>query len=186
MNIKEIFMESKQSRRMFLGHCAKMGVTCCALLAWNRNLSAGERLEIMQSQENKPIDLKPFSFCGIPCLQACPLYGATLKNDLKVKKLIYEKWEWKKKFGIEYDPEKVFCYSCKPGDKPLKVGMADCAVRNCGLANGVESCVQCGHLAACDKEFWKTWPEQFASVQKLQARYRAQPGAVIKEAKSIV
>jgi len=177
-------MESKQSRRIFLGHCVKLGGACCGLMAWHRHGTAGPALHDKIDQEYEPIVLKPFSYCGIPCLQACPLYGATLKNDLKLKKLIYEKWEWKKKFGIEYDPEKVFCYSCKPGDKPLKVGMDACAVRNCGLANGVESCIQCGNLAACDKEYWKTWPEQFAAVKKMRARYRVQPGAAIKEIKT--
>ncbi len=177
-------MESQQSRRRFLEQCATAGGACCALLAWNRNLSAGERLAIWESQESKPIDLKIFSYCGIPCLQACALSKATLKNDIKLKKLIYEKWEWKKKFGIEYDPDKVFCYTCKPGDKPQKVGMDTCPVRQCALANGVESCVQCSNLEACDKEYWKRWPDQYALTKRLQARYRTQPGALIKEIKT--
>lgn len=177
-------MASKQSRRRFLGNCAKLGGACGLLMAWNRNLSAGERLAMGESQESKPLDLKIFSYCGIPCLQACALSRATQKNDVQLKKLIYEKWEWKKKFGIEFDAEKVFCYTCKPGDKPLKVGMATCAVRECALANGVESCIQCANLDACDQEYWKKWPEQRASLKKLQARYRSQPGAVIKKIKA--
>ncbi len=107
-----------------------------------------------------------------------------MNDDVKMKKLIYEKWEWKKKFGIEYDPAKVFCYSCKPGDKPLKIGMAACEVRSCGTANGVESCVQCSNLEACDKEYWKRWPDQQALAKRLQARYRTQPGALIKGIKT--
>jgi hypothetical protein len=181
---KEVFMESQKSRRRFLEDCAKLGGACCVMMAWNRNLPAGESPQAKPDQENKPIDLKIFSYCGIPCLQACALYGATLNNDVKRKKLIYENWGWKKKFGFEYDPEKVFCYTCKPGDKPLKVGMAACEIRNCGLANGVESCVQCANLDACDKEYWKKWPEQYASTKRIQARYRTQPGAVIKEIKA--
>jgi len=177
-------MESQKSRRHFLGQAAKLGVACCVLSGWNLNLSAVERLQIETSQETKPLDLAPYSFCGIPCAQACPLHKATVNDDLKLKALIYEKWEWKKKFGIEYDPAKVFCYSCKPGEKPLKVGMAECEVRKCGTANGVESCIQCNNLAACDKKYWKTWPEQHTMVKKLQARYRTQPGAVIKEIKA--
>jgi len=134
-----------------------------------------------EGPENKPIDLKTLAYCGIPCLQACELNKATLENDGPMKKLVYEKWEWKKKFGVEFDPDKVFCYTCKPGDKPMKVGMGTCEVRNCALANGVESCVQCANLAACDKEFWKTWAPLYADVKKMQARYRTQPGAEIKE-----
>jgi hypothetical protein len=179
----EVIMESKQSRRHFLGQAAKLGGACCTLAAWNR-LSAAERLVATGSQEDKPLDLVPYSMCGIPCAQACPLHKATANNDLKLKALIHEKWQWKKKFGVDFDPAKVFCYSCKPGDKPLKVGMADCEIRKCGLANGMESCIQCGHLASCDKAYWKTWPDQHAMVKKLQARYRTQSGAVIKEIKA--
>ena len=176
-------METQQSRRRFLGHFAKLGGACCVLAAWN-HLSAAERSALTKGQDNKPLDLAQFSFCGIPCAQACPLHKATMNDDVKTKKLIYEKWEWKKKFGIDYDPAKVFCYSCKPGDKPLKIGMAACEVRNCSLANGVASCIQCGHLDACDKSYWKSWPEQHAMAKRMQARYRTQAGAVIKEIKT--
>jgi hypothetical protein len=174
-------MESKQSRRNFLGHCAKMGGTCCVLLACSRLFPAGAGPQERKDQEQRPIDLKPLAYCGIPCVQSCELYKATLENDVKMKKLVYEKWEWKKKFGMEFDLDKVFCHTCKPGDKPLKVGMDACLVRKCAIANSMESCVQCQNLAACDMEFWKTWPETLEFVKKLQARYRTQPGAVIKE-----
>jgi hypothetical protein len=177
-------MESQESRRRFLQDCAKYGGACCALLAWNRHLTAGVVLQEKKDQPGKLIDLKQLSYCGIPCAQACELYKATRDNDVALKKLIHEKWEWKKKFGIEFDPGKVFCYTCKPGDKPLKVGMAACEVRKCALANGVESCVQCSNLTACGKEYWKIWPAQYAYVNKMQARYRTQPGAVIKEIKT--
>jgi hypothetical protein len=113
-------MEAKQSRRRFLNHCLQFGGACCALLAWNRNLPAQESPEKKQDQAQKPIDFSKLSCCGVPCAQVCELYKATLENDEKLKKLIYEKWEWKKKFGIDYDPEKVFCYTCKPGTSPKK------------------------------------------------------------------
>ena len=177
-------MESRQSRRSFLGSCAKLGGACCALLAWNRLLPAEGGLQEKTDQDGKPLDLKQLSYCGIPCAQACGLYQATLKNDVKMKKLLYEEQEMKKNFGLEFDPDKVFCYTCKPGDKPMKVGMDTCEVRLCALANGVEACVQCANLAVCGKEFWKTWAPLYAEVKKMQARYRAQPGAILKEIKT--
>jgi len=177
-------MESQKSRRRFLEDCAKFGGACCALLAWSRHLPAEGGPQEAKDQGKKPIDLKQLAYCGIPCVQTCELYKATLENDVKMKQLIYEKWHWKKKFGIEFDPEKVFCYTCKPGDKPKKAGMDACTVRNCAMANGAESCVQCSNLAACDKELWKTWPEALEFAKKMQARYRTQPGAVIKEIKT--
>jgi hypothetical protein len=177
-------MESKQSRRHFLKHCAQFGGVCCALLAWNRRLPAEESPEKKEGQGIKPIDFSKLSCCGVPCAQVCELYKATLENDEKLKKLVYEKWEWKKKFGIDYDPEKVFCYTCKPGDKPKKVGMDVCVIRSCVMANGMESCVQCQNLAACDQEYWKKWPALYEFNKQNQARYLAEPGAVLREIKA--
>jgi len=173
-------MESKQSRRGFLKSCAKFGGACCLLLAWNRHLPADDSPEEKKNQEKKPIDLKQLAYCGIPCVATCELYKATQDNDVKLKKLVYEKWGMKKKFGIEFAADKIFCYTCKPGDKPEKIGMAECVVRNCAMAKGVESCVQCQNLAACDKEFWKTWPELYEFSKKTQALYIAQPGATLR------
>ena len=177
-------MEIKQSRRRFLKQGVKLAGACCALLAWNRRLPAEESPEKKQEQGKKPIDFSKLSYCGIPCAQVCELYKATLENDEKMKKLLYERQEMKKNFGIEFDPEKVFCYTCKPGDKPKKVGMAECAVRVCALANGMESCVQCRNLVACDKEFWKKWPDLFDFNKKNQARYLTEPGAALREIKA--
>ena len=177
-------MEAKQDRRHFLKHCAQFGGACCALLALNRHLPAEESPEKKQEQKLKPIDFSKLSYCGFPCVQVCELYKATLENDEKSKKLIYEKWEWKKKFGVEYDPEKVFCHTCKSGDKPKKVGMEVCVVRKCAMANGMESCVQCKNLAACDKEYWKKWPDLYAFNKKNQARFLAEPGSVLIENRS--
>jgi hypothetical protein len=175
----EVIMESQKSRRLFLKDCAKMGGACCAFLACQRFLPAEGGL-----QNTKPIDLAELSSCGIPCVKVCPLYKATQEYDVKMKKLLYERQEMKKKFGLEFDPDKVFCFTCKPGDKPKKVGMDTCPVRQCALANGVESCVQCANLDACDKEYWKKWPGQYASTKMIQSRYRTQPGAVIKDGKA--
>ncbi|HOW44247.1 MAG TPA: DUF3795 domain-containing protein [Candidatus Aminicenantes bacterium] len=173
-------MEAKQSRRRFLKRCAQYGGACCVLMAWNRSLPAMHGREENQEQKPKPIDFAKLSYCGIPCLQSCELYKATVENDGPAKRLIYEQWNWKKKFAIDYSPEKVFCHSCKPGDQPLKPGMAECTVRNCAMANGMESCVQCKNLAACDKELWKSWPQAHEFAKKMQARYLAEPGATLR------
>jgi len=177
-------MESKQSRRHFLKNCAQFGGACCALLAWKRSLPALASQEEKQEQKLKPIDFSKLSYCGFPCVQVCELYKATLENDEKAKKLVYEKWEWKEKFGVDYDPDKVFCHTCKPGNKPMKVGMAECVIRNCALTNGMESCVQCQNLATCDKEYWKKWPDLHEFNKKNQARYLAEPGAALRAIKA--
>ncbi len=177
-------MESKQSRRRFLKTCAQFGGACCALLAWNRHIRAEDNPEEKKDPAKKPIDFKKLSYCGIPCEQVCELYKATLENDVKKKRIEYEKQEMKKNFGIEFDPDKVFCYTCKPGDKPQKIGMDKCDVRKCAVANGVESCVQCKDLVSCKKEFWKTWSDLYEFSKKNQARFLTQPGATLIENKN--
>jgi hypothetical protein len=181
---EEGIMEKNVSRRRFLGRCAKLGGACCVLLAWKRSLPAQESPGRKNEQGKRRIDFAELSYCGVPCAQSCELYQATVKNDEPAKKLIHEQWNWKKRFGIDYSPDKVFCHTCKPGDKPLKPGMAECTVRICSMANGMESCVQCKNLAACEKELWKSWPQAYEFAKKMQARYLAEPGAVLREIKA--
>lgn len=179
-------MNKNQNRRSFLGQCAKCGGACCALLALGR-ISRAQGSVTSSGQAQKPLDLKTLSYCAIPrayCEQQCELFKATRENDVKLKRSVYDQWKMKTKFGVDFDPDKIFCYGCKPGDKPLKVGMAECPVRVCPAANGLESCVQCLDLASCDKAFWRDWPIAFEMAKKLQARYKDQPGAVLKHVRT--
>jgi hypothetical protein len=66
----------------------------------------------------------------------------------------------------------------------VKVGLATCVIRIGALANGMESCVQCKNLSACDKEYWKKWPDLYEFNKKNQARYLAEPGATLREIKA--
>jgi hypothetical protein len=178
-------MSKEQSRRSFLGRCAKCGGACAAFLALGR-LSPAQGSGTSPEQAPKPLDMKALCYCGIPqayCEQQCELFKATRENDVELKRSVHERWEMKKKFGIDFDPDKIFCYGCKPGDKPLKAGMAECPVRVCPAAAGLESCVQCLDLASCDKAFWRDWPNALELAKKLQARYAAQPGAALKHAR---
>jgi hypothetical protein len=176
-------MSEKQDRREFLDQSLKFCAVFCAMGVWRSLAPAQESAPAKPGDVQKPIDLKALSYCAIPrayCERQCELFKATRESDVKLKKVVHEKWEMKKKFGVDFDPDKIFCYGCKPGDKPLKVGMAECPVRVCPSANGLESCVQCLDLATCDKAFWKEWPIAFVTAKKLQARYAAQPGASLK------
>ena len=180
-------MNQKQDRRSFLEQCMKCGGACCALLALGRISRAQETAPVKPGQAPKPLDPKALCYCGIPqayCEKSCELFKATRENDVQLKRTVYDKWEMKKKFGIDFEADKIFCYGCKPGDKPLKVGMAECEVRTCPISHGLESCVQCGGLASCDKAFWKEWPNAFVLAKTLQARYKSQPGAKIIDIKA--
>jgi hypothetical protein len=179
-------MSEKHGRREFLGHGVKACAVFCAMGGWRAVASAQEGAAAKTGQAPKPLDLKVLSYCGIPrtyCEQQCELFKATRENDAKLKKAVYEQWEMKKKFGVDWDPDKIFCYGCKPDGKPLKVGMAECPVRVCPSSHSLESCVQCLDLASCDKAFWKEWPNAYDLAKKLQARYAGQPGATLGHAK---
>ena len=161
-------------------NCAQAGGACCALFLFDKHLSATDGAEKSKTEK---IDFKKLSYCGIPCETQCELYKATLGNNAVLKKKVYDEWKWKEKFKIEFDPEKVFCWGCKPEDKPLKIGMDACDVRNCSIENGMESCIRCGNLAACEKTFWKNWPSFYEQVKKMQAQYLTEPGVSLADLK---
>jgi hypothetical protein len=177
----EIFMDENQSRRNFLEKCAKIGGLCSALYLWNKNLLAQDSTKNKKDTFNESIDLKKYSYCGIPCESQCELFKATKENNIELKKQVYEKWKMKENRGFDFDPETVSCYSCKPGDRPYKFGIKECKVRICAIENSMESCIQCSDLASCDKEFWKKWKGLFKLVNNLQKQYALQPGVVLLE-----
>ncbi len=172
-------METDQSRRIFLEQFVKIGLYCPVLLLWNKNLLAQDSTVNKDEAAGEVIDFKKYSYCGIQCESQCELFKATKGNNTELKKKVYEAWKMKEEFGIEFDPEKVSCYTCKPGDRPLKPGMKECTVRNCAIEKGAESCIQCGKLKSCDKEFWRTWPELYKHVIGLQKQYAIQRGAML-------
>jgi hypothetical protein len=152
-------MEMKQSRREFMGQCAKISGVCGALLAWNSRLRAEEqeKPEAKKGQKKKPMDPKQLAYCGISCAQ-CHLHKLTIEDDVKKKQAVFEKnpEAMKEDLGIgQFDPDKIFCHSCKPGDKPLRFGMDKCVIRNCAIAHGVETCAQCKKISTCENE--ETW-----------------------------
>ena len=176
-------MKFAQDRRRFLKQCSQLGFSCFSLYLWNKRLLARTPGNDETKQVQKAVDLKKRSYCGIACEDECELYKATRENDVELKKKVYEGWRWKEKFGFDFDPEKVFCYTCKPGDQALKPGMADCEVRQCAMANEIESCIQCSNLAACDKEFWKQWGDFYNHVKESQKQYLSNSGAALIDIK---
>jgi len=148
-------MEFEQDRRDFLKHCTKWGVSCFSLFLWHQQIWARTGNEDKIKKLTQPIDLKKRSYCGIACENECQLFQATQENNIELKKEVYEKWNMKEHFNIEFDPDKIFCYSCKPQNKIYKIGMLDCEVRQCAIENEMESCIQCKNLTSCNKKFWE-------------------------------
>ncbi len=162
-------MKKELKRRDFLNSCLRAGVACCALPYTNKLTAMAPG----SLQDAKP-DPRSLEYCGYKCPADCPLKKATLENNLELKKKAYEEFEFKKKFGIDFDPEKVFCYGCKSaGSKPLSLTVKACTVRQCVMAKKLDCCIQCDTLAKCDKELWTKFPKFRDSVLEMQKKYRS-------------
>ena len=138
-------MKTEIKRRDFVTKCFKAGVTGCALLYGNSLLARDTA-----NQGQKP-DLK--------------------ENNNEMKKKAFEEFKWKEKFNLDFDAEKVFCYGCKPKDKPLSINVNACTVRKCVTGKGYECCIECKELTACDKELWKNYPQFKEKVLAIQKTY---------------
>jgi hypothetical protein len=168
-------MRSPLPRREFLRLFGQFGVVCaCGGMA--------VRLAAEQTQAGEPApkkklpELKTLAYCGLICDDRCPLYKATRTNDAAAKQKVYEEWKWKEKFGIEFNPDQVFCHGCKAPGKPENIPHSRCTVLKCSAARGFDSCVQCQKLADCDKELWKNYPDFHQQMVKLQQAYAATEG----------
>jgi hypothetical protein len=146
-------MKTEIKRREFVGKFLKAGTAGCALVYGNSLLAVTPQDQIKKS------DLKSLTYCGFKCSNDCTLYKATIENNPELKKKAYEEFKWKEKFNVDYNADKVFCWGCKPKDKPLSINVTACAVRKCTIEKGYECCIECKGLAACDKELWKNFPQ---------------------------
>jgi hypothetical protein len=159
-------MKTELKRRDFVGKCFKAGVTCGALVYGNSLLAQ----DPVNKQVQKP-DPKSLNYCGFKCSPQCTLYKATIENNADLKKKAYEEFKMKEKYNIDFDQDKVFCYGCKTKDKPVSVVLSSCTVRKCAMEKGIECCIECKGLAACDKELWKSYPKFKENVLQMQKIY---------------
>jgi hypothetical protein len=167
-------MHSPPPRRAFLKWCGQLGVACCCGCGL---ALAGEEAKPGQPPARQLPDLKSLAHCGLVCDERCPLFKATVTRDSAAKEKVFKEWGWREKYGMEFDSAEVFCHGCKPAGKPLNRSEARCTVRQCNLDRGLESCLQCRKLAACDRELWKNWPKFKQQMLQLQQTYLA-AGAV--------
>ena len=164
-------MKSPLPRRDFLKYCGQIGAVgaCCGLV----NRLASEAAAPAQPAAPKLPDLKDRAYCGLICDNGCPLFKATKANDPVAKKAVFEKWKWKETYGVEFDPNQVFCHGCKAPGKPENISHTRCTVLKCCVGRKLESCLQCVKLAGCDKDLWKNWPDFKKQMDKLQQDYVA-------------
>ena len=123
---------------------------------------------------DEPIDPKKLNFCGYTCPKDCKFLKGTLDNNLELKREAWELWKIEERFGVEFDEEQAFCYSCKELDKPEGIVLKRCTVRDCAREKELDCCIECDELQACDKDLWRRFPKFKEQVVEHQAHYRQQ------------
>ena len=90
---------------------------------------------------------------------------------MELKKEAYISWQIKERFGIEFEPEKIFCYGCKAKGKPEGIVLTNCTVRSCVISKKLDCCIECNNLSECVEELWIRYPEFKTYVIELQEKY---------------
>ncbi|HNW57641.1 MAG TPA: DUF3795 domain-containing protein, partial [Bacteroidales bacterium] len=102
----------------------------------------------------------------------CTLYKASAGNNIELKEKAYKEFMIKENYNIDFNPEKIFCFTCKDKSKPAGIILTSCTVRKCAIEKGYECCIECDGLAACDKELWKKFPKFKEMTIKIQKDFR--------------
>lgn len=84
--------------------------------------------------------------CGINCAE-CDARKATIANDNELRKITAEKW------GREFNApgitwEMINCTGCRE-EGPKFSHCHECAIRNCAIAKGFNTCGDCPDLETC-------------------------------------
>jgi hypothetical protein len=166
-------MNSPLPRREFLKRCGQLGVGCACGCGLATALPAEDAKPAPPAAAPKLPALRTRAYCGLTCDDHCPLFKASVADDAAAKKKVFEEWHWREKFGVEFDAARVFCFGCKPDGKPRSISVSACTTRACSTDRGLESCLQCQRLAACDKSLWKEWPDFRKQMLELQRTYVA-------------
>ena len=154
-------MKTHSSRRKFIKRSAIAG---CAVLM-------SGKLSAFSFPEDKIPDPQKLNYCGYTCPEDCQFLEASVKKDDKLKKVAFETWKIKERYGLEFDPKTSFCYGCKNKDKPAGIVLMNCTVRACTIEKKHDACIQCKKLKTCDKDLWTRFPEFHKSVLEMQKTY---------------
>lgn len=162
-----------KNRRQFIITSTKAGIAGCALMACP-NLSAFG-INFFENEQDIP-DPKKRCYCGYKCPDDCKFLKGSVENNIELKKEAYKDWKIKERFGVEFDADKIFCYGCKNADKPEGIVLKNCTVRQCASSKGLDCCIECDELTACEKELWDRFPEFKKGVIELQKQYQQSQG----------
>lgn len=157
-------MKNQINRRNFV----KSGTFAGCALLMSGKLSAISGFSHLQNEIPDP---KKLEYCGYSCPKNCQFLEASVKNDVELKRKAYETWEMKKRFGVDFDADKIFCFGCKNPEKPVGLRLQKCDVRQCAIENKLESCIECEELTNCEKDLWTKFPEFHKAVIAMQKSY---------------
>jgi hypothetical protein len=160
-------MKKNLPRRDFIMKASAACMGGCILLSTKGALAA-------MLQDDQIIKPEELCYCGYKCPDDCQFLVASQKNDPGLKKAAYDEWGLEKRFGLEFDADKVFCFSCKPVDRPEGPVLKCCTVRSCAKEKGYQACIQCNMLNNCDRELWTRFPQFHHAVIKMQLKYLEQ------------
>ena len=88
------------------------------------------------------------AFCGLDC-ESCEARIATLQNDDALRQKVAKLWS--ELNGVEITPEMINCSGCRVDGVKTPYCEALCPIRQCALGRGVQTCADCGEMAACEK-----------------------------------
>ena len=102
------------------------------------------------------------AYCGINCA-TCPLYKATLNNDITKKQELAIKWG--QLYNRSIDIRDMECCGCKT---KKRFSLSDkCDIAYCNISRDIDTCTQCS-LHSCDriKQFYKWQKDNDTKVER--------------------
>ncbi len=89
---------------------------------------------------------KMIAYCGLDC-EKCDAYLATINDDQKLREKTAKLWS--ELNNVPILPENINCQGCRI--KGIKTVFCDsmCAIRQCALKKGVNTCSDCSESKKC-------------------------------------
>ena len=158
------------NRRAFMKKTAQCVAAGCILNQCPNLLKAGELKMTDTGIESYVAAISQIStYCGFNCTNECPWLIASLQNDTAAMRKQAEQWSKTNQKPIIPDGE-MFCFGCKPIDRPKGHIIKTCDVRKCAVEKNLQSCIECDNLKSCDKDLWKRFPKFHTSIIEKQKK----------------
>jgi hypothetical protein len=109
-----------------------------------------------------------FGACGLKCHE-CPGYLATQAGDSEAVARVAK--EWSEAYHADVKPEHVWCDGCMTAGARKCAHTAECEIRACVTAKGLQTCAACPDYA-CEslQGFFAMVPHAKVTLDALRAR----------------